>query len=333
MACRRAVDVTNVERQKCALVHSLTTLSTCLAAVGRDEDALVVSEEAAMIYGLSVSNMWLDTFIFRTQELGANAFHSLSLRLAGFGCLDEALEHAEQAIDLYRELVSLIPRHFPTLAFSLQNLASILWKVGRHKESLLACEEATEILRTVANTETYFLPALVGASDQLAAYLSEKGNGARASAVTIESTEIRRMIACQPSQRNFFSEMEKETWQEDEEDEYGETATELYDEYYDLLLCCNVRDGGGSRSSAAADTPFSCESALHRTTSQISESGAEEGVQEAEITKLGQTHLTNFLAKPLEVNISLKVKMSSTPMDVLWWIGLVIFGGILWSRI
>ncbi|KAJ7933973.1 hypothetical protein B0H13DRAFT_1855824 [Mycena leptocephala] len=39
-ACQKDVDDDKVEPQKCTLVHSLTTLSNCLAAVGRNDEAL-----------------------------------------------------------------------------------------------------------------------------------------------------------------------------------------------------------------------------------------------------------------------------------------------------
>ncbi|KAJ7855375.1 hypothetical protein B0H13DRAFT_1727942, partial [Mycena leptocephala] len=175
-ACREDVNKDEVEQQKCTLIHSLTTLSNCLAAVGRNDEALTISHEAVSIYTQNAAQMW-DDFLFtiRKQELGANAFHSLSLRLTTAGELNEAIVNVEKATELYRELVVLAPRHLPTLASCLQNLALILQKVGSREEAITACEEAVGIMQKVAEIETYFLPALANALDQLAGYLTEKG--------------------------------------------------------------------------------------------------------------------------------------------------------------
>jgi tetratricopeptide (TPR) repeat protein len=143
--------------------------------------------------------------------------------------LNEATVNAEKATELYRELVVLAPRHLPTLASSLLNLASILWNVGHREEAIAACEEAIGILRKVAEIETYFLPALADALDQLAGYLTEKGDIVGASAVTIESTAVRRRFASLPLQPDFlFEKIELEGDNEDDTDvkEEWETASE-----------------------------------------------------------------------------------------------------------
>ncbi|KAJ7855384.1 hypothetical protein B0H13DRAFT_2577860 [Mycena leptocephala] len=158
-ACREDVDEEEVEQQK----------------FQRNDEALTISHEAVSIYTQNEGQMW-DDFLYtiRKQELGANAFHSLSLWLMTAGELKEAILNAEKATELYRELVTLAPRHLPTLASSLQNLASILWNVGRQEEAITACEEAIGIMRKVVEIEMYFLPALTDALDQLAGYLTEK---------------------------------------------------------------------------------------------------------------------------------------------------------------
>jgi tetratricopeptide (TPR) repeat protein len=229
-ACREDVDESKVDEQKCILIHSLTTLSNCLAAVGRNNEALAISHEAVSIYTENMAQMW-DDFLYtiRKQELGANAFHSLSLRLTTAGELNEAITNAEKATKLYRELVALAPRHLPTLASSLQNLASILWNVSRREEAIAACEEAAGMMRKVVEIETYFLPALANALDQLAGYLTEKGDIVSASAVTIESTAVQRRFTSLPLQLDFlFEKIELEGDNEDDTDvkEEWETASE-----------------------------------------------------------------------------------------------------------
>ncbi|KAJ7933992.1 hypothetical protein B0H13DRAFT_1511313, partial [Mycena leptocephala] len=128
----------------------------------------------------------------------ANAFHSLSLRLTTAGELYKAIMNAEKTTKLFRELVELAPRHLPTLASSLQNLASIQWKVGHPEEAITACEEAVSIMRTFVDPERYFLPALADMLDNLEGYLTEKGDLNSASAATAESTEVRRKSASLP---------------------------------------------------------------------------------------------------------------------------------------
>jgi tetratricopeptide (TPR) repeat protein len=227
-ACRKDVD-DEVEQQKCTLIHSLTTLSNCLAAVQRNNEALVISHEAVSIYTENAAQMW-DGLLYtiRKQELGANAFHSLSLRLMAAGESNKAIVNAEKATKLYRELVTLAPRHLPTLVSSLQNLALILQKAGSRKEAITACKEAIGIMRKVAEIETYFLPALADALDQLAGYLMQKGDIISASAMTTESTEVRRTYASLPPEPDFlFDKIELEGDDEDDTDvkEEWETAS------------------------------------------------------------------------------------------------------------
>ncbi|KAJ6488373.1 hypothetical protein DFH09DRAFT_1455667, partial [Mycena vulgaris] len=193
-----------MEAQKHALVHSLTTLSNCLAGVGKNEEALVAAKEAASTYSLHAPRMWgVFLYILRREELGANVFHALSLRLVASGQLEAALLNAERATELYRELVFLAPLHLPTLASSLQNLASILWNLGRRDQSISASDEAVSIMRKLADSETYLLGALGEALNQLAGYLSETGDSEGASAATDESAEVRRRIELLPPEPEF----------------------------------------------------------------------------------------------------------------------------------
>jgi tetratricopeptide (TPR) repeat protein len=219
VACRTEVEEEYIDGQKCTLVHSLTTLSHSLAAVQRNDEALMFAKEAVSIYTQNMAQIWEDfVYTIRKQELGANAFHSLSLRLATSGEPAQALISAEKATDLYRELVALAPRHLPTLARSLQNLGSILWNVGRRDESIAACEEAVSIMRKVVDPETYFLPALAKTLDQLVGYLREKGDGDGASIAAAECAEVRRKFELLPPQPDFLFE-KVEMGLDDEDDE------------------------------------------------------------------------------------------------------------------
>ncbi|KAJ7482166.1 hypothetical protein B0H11DRAFT_2418188 [Mycena galericulata] len=351
MACRKEVRNIDVENQKGALVHSLTTLSNCLDAVGRNKEALVVAEEATSIYNSNAPRMWGDfLYTIRKQEFGGNAFHSLSLRLTTSGQLAEALTNAKKATKLYRELVSLAPRHFPTLVKSLRNIAAILWKIGHPSASIAACEEAINILRKVSDSETYFLGALREALDQLAGYFFEEGKVDRASAVTTESAEVRRRIKCLLPQPEFlFWEIKTEPL-EDDEDEAWETATGSDDEYHDALDAdFATKLGGevqvvtyehGQLQPACVDLlliasvgPQLEEIAVATSTMdeielRASPPGEHKTASAARISMLGKSRLPEVLATEL--------KLSSTPISgILWWIWLGILStavAVLWSR-
>ncbi|KAJ7141062.1 hypothetical protein C8R44DRAFT_240476 [Mycena epipterygia] len=213
-ACRK--DMANVKIQKFALVHSLTTLSSCLAAVGRSTEALVVAREATSIYNLNASHMWEDLVCpFRKQGLGAKTFFSLSLRLATLGQFKEAISNSEKATKLFRESVSLVPGNLPSLASSLQNQASILWNICHQDKAISACKEAVTIMQQVAGNETYFLADLAAGLVQLALYLSDVGDNDGASAATAECEEVQKKIALLPPQPDFLFE---EVVQEPEEE-------------------------------------------------------------------------------------------------------------------
>ncbi|KAJ7933989.1 hypothetical protein B0H13DRAFT_688185 [Mycena leptocephala] len=330
-ACRKDVDDDEVVRQKCTLVHSLTTLSNCLAAVGRNNEALAIAHEAVSIYTQNEAQMW-DDFLYtiRKQELGANAFHSLSLRLTTAGELNEAIVNAEKATKLYRELVALAPRHLPTLASSLQNLASILWKVGHPEEAITACEEAVSIMRKVVEIETYFLPALADALDQLIGYLTEKGDIESASAAATESTEVQRTYTSLPPGPDFlFEKIGVESDNEDSGEEGAwETASEADGEYYDVPMDTDVVISDATHcknlvSASMDNTAMSSFAALEEP----------EGPATMDTVLVAKGSLTEILRKPLEVRLSMSMNMHGTPMDVLWWVLVGILFVVVWSHI
>ncbi|KAJ6574274.1 hypothetical protein B0H19DRAFT_1341368 [Mycena capillaripes] len=226
-----AIDKSNANQ---ALTWSLISFSHSLEAVQMEHEALVAAKEAVSIYTLNVQNFYLHhnfACIIRPQELGANAFHSLSLCLATSGQLEEALSNAEKATELYRELTTLVPRHLPNLASSLQNLASLFWNSDRRDESVVACTEAVGILRRVSHNEDYFLPNLAQGLERLGRYLSEKGDAGGATAAIGECAGVSRKIRPLPHQMSFkehqvLSDGEHEVW---------ETAIESDDEYHDLF--------------------------------------------------------------------------------------------------
>ncbi|KAJ7142682.1 hypothetical protein C8R44DRAFT_846568 [Mycena epipterygia] len=189
--------------QMCSLTRSLVTLSSCLASVGRDREALAAAQEAEIAcksYLAHRSALMLVLIPERPQEVGASVYSSLALRLATLDQLEEALSSAETATRLYRELVSLARRFLPDLASSLQNLARILWKLDCQVKAIVVCDEAVSIMCQVASEELYFLPTLRDSLDQLAEYLGETGNVAAASTAVTESAEVQRKFSLLPAE-------------------------------------------------------------------------------------------------------------------------------------
>ncbi|KAK7006047.1 Tetratricopeptide repeat family, partial [Favolaschia claudopus] len=181
-------------------IHSFTTLSNCQAAAGKRIEALKSAQNAVSLYVQNEQKTWSDMLsILRKEESGGNAYFALSRRLAVSGDSEQALANGQKAINLYRELVKVAPRHLPTLANSLRHLASILEVTGEQDEAIAACKEAVEIIRRVVSPETYFLPDLADALDQLAVLLLEQGNTGSAAAVTAEASEARRKFASLPA--------------------------------------------------------------------------------------------------------------------------------------
>ncbi|KAJ7282561.1 hypothetical protein C8J57DRAFT_1554623 [Mycena rebaudengoi] len=180
-----------------AVAYALTTLSNCLAAVGRTDEGLRAAQEAAAIYARPP---WRGFFpwAYRPQDFASKAYHTLSLRLATSGQAEEALLYAEKAVGEYRDLVSLAFRPTPSLASSLRNLASRLWDVGRQEDSITALDEAVGILRQLVTNQSYLLSSLGDALEQLAMYLSEKGDAEGSSVAASECADIRARLGPSP---------------------------------------------------------------------------------------------------------------------------------------
>ncbi|KAJ6555048.1 hypothetical protein DFH09DRAFT_1166194 [Mycena vulgaris] len=173
---------------RCAyyLTHALTAFSACLAAIGHLDIALWAAIRAVQAYKSQASNMVPYLFIL-PQELGANAFHSLSLRLAAAGHLWKALRNAERATLRYLKVVRLSPGnnyHLLSLARSLQNLAAILWRIGQRDrstaaldDSIAALEEAVCIREHLASgaSAPVFFRGLDEVVDELEEHITERG--------------------------------------------------------------------------------------------------------------------------------------------------------------
>ncbi|WP_367281031.1 tetratricopeptide repeat protein [Thermoflexus sp.] len=82
--------------------------------------------------------------------------------LSDLGRREEALQAAQEAVHLYRQLAAHHPDAFlPDLAGSLTNLGAMLSALGRHEEALQATQEAVQIRRQLAAQHPQaFLPDL-----------------------------------------------------------------------------------------------------------------------------------------------------------------------------
>ncbi|KAJ7502574.1 hypothetical protein B0H11DRAFT_2274708 [Mycena galericulata] len=192
-ACRGGLEDTHPageEEANLILAYALTTLSTCLAAGGRDEEALAAVHEAANLVLPFQTSLINGPTLVRPQEIIAGVWQVFSLRLRTAGQVAEALSSAETATKLYRELVLLAPRHLPTLASSLQNLASVLWDSARREESIVACREAVQITRWVAESEKHSIPSLCDALEQPTTINADEGDKLGASEVVTELAKI-----------------------------------------------------------------------------------------------------------------------------------------------
>ncbi|KAJ6507425.1 hypothetical protein C8R47DRAFT_93884 [Mycena vitilis] len=321
-ACRKAVSDEDVDAQKCVLVHSLATHSDCLAAVGRDVEAHAVSCEAVLIYTQNAADTW-DSFVYtiRNQELGANTFHSLSLRLATAGDLDQALIISEKATGLYRELASLVPRHLSTLANSLRNLASTLWKTDRREEAIAACEEAVGIMRKVVDPETYFLPSLAESLNQLASYLEEKGDVEGAFATTTESAEARGKFASLPPEPDFIFERISEVDSDDEYEADAEECQEIAKEVYS-------EQPEGDEEVRGESDGLGDVAAVAETDCAIPEPAAP--AESERTTPDPVASAQSGFAKALRTPLA--VRLRSTPMDILWWILIGVLFAVVFRR-
>ncbi len=150
------------------------------------KQTLALREKAA-----EVTQLLLDWFSdipeALTEDLNsekARLLNNLAIRLSALGRREEALEHAEEAVRLYRALASARPDAFlPNLATSLNNLAVMLSALGRREEALERVEEAVRIRRELALARPdAFLPDLAMSLGVLSLVLSALGRPEEAAA-------------------------------------------------------------------------------------------------------------------------------------------------------
>jgi tetratricopeptide (TPR) repeat protein len=132
-------------------------------------------------------------------EERARVLNNLGLALSEMGRREEALQAAQEAVEIRRRLAAQHPDAFlPDLAGSLLNLGKALSEMGRRAEALQAAQEAVEIRRRLAAQHPdAFLPDLAASLNNLGAMLSEMGRREEALQAAQEAVEIRRRLAAQ----------------------------------------------------------------------------------------------------------------------------------------
>ena len=148
----------------------------------------------------------------------------LANRLSEVGRSGEALEVAQEAVDLYRELAQTSPAAYtPNLAGALNNLANVLSEVGRSGEALEVAQEAVDLYRVLAQASpAAYTPNLAGALNNLATILSEEGQYEEALNVFTEGFD--RFSSCALRARLLFARAE---WRDEgQEEDLKEAARE-----------------------------------------------------------------------------------------------------------
>ena len=131
------------------------------------------------------------------QASFASSLNNLANRVSALGRREEALEAAQEAVALYRDLAAARPDAFiPNLAMSLNNLANVLSGLGRREEALEAVQEAVALYRDLADARPdAFTPDLAASLNNLANRLSDLGRREEALEAAQEAVALYRDLA------------------------------------------------------------------------------------------------------------------------------------------
>jgi len=121
-------------------------LGAAYSELGRREDALSATEEAAGIYR-KLAQARPDAFL---ADLAAS-LNNLGRDYSALGRREDALSATEEAVDIRRKLAQARPDAFlADLAMSLNNLGMMYSALNRREDALSATEEAVDIRRKLA---------------------------------------------------------------------------------------------------------------------------------------------------------------------------------------
>ncbi|KAJ7826937.1 hypothetical protein B0H13DRAFT_2120181, partial [Mycena leptocephala] len=162
------------------LATSLHNLGAHLNAVGRNTEALQISQEAVALR-LTLG----ETDPVAAKDL-APALHGLGVHLSAAGRESDALHRHEEAVQLRRKLASQDPRATKSLALSLNTLGKQLRVVGHHGDALHADEEAVDLHRKLVAAD----PGITSELCQSLEHLALLGGISRKLAVTEAAVKI-----------------------------------------------------------------------------------------------------------------------------------------------
>ncbi|KAK0562221.1 hypothetical protein OC844_002813 [Tilletia horrida] len=150
--CRRNVAQKGFAVDRANLSAALQSLCLALRLVGRYDEALACSEEAA-----STVKQMADRQPAKYRPALAGALITLAIDQADQGQHGVALSNGQESVDIYRSLYAARPAAFKAdLARALNNYSVHLSSAGRHTDALEANEESVKMYRALygANEES-----------------------------------------------------------------------------------------------------------------------------------------------------------------------------------
>jgi tetratricopeptide (TPR) repeat protein len=161
------------------VAQSLSTVGSCLDALGRVEEGLRKHEEALAMYQRLTEGDDPDV---------ATSLSNVASSLFALGRSSEALPKLEEALAMDRRLFK---GDHPAVALSLNNLAACLDKLGRSREALPILEEALAMDRRLFKDDRPDIASLIGT---LANCLNTLGRNAEALPKFEEAFAMRRRL-------------------------------------------------------------------------------------------------------------------------------------------
>jgi glycosyltransferase involved in cell wall biosynthesis len=111
--------------------------------------------------------------------------------LARIGNYNEAVNYAQQALDIDQKLVVTSPVHQPHFSISLNNLANYLSDIGNHTQAFTYAQQALNIRRELAKKNpNQYEPLLASSLTNLGHHLSNMGNHTQAFTYTQQAINI-----------------------------------------------------------------------------------------------------------------------------------------------
>ncbi|WP_429297532.1 tetratricopeptide repeat protein [Paraburkholderia atlantica] len=180
------------------LAMSLHTLADSLDQLGQREVALQAAQEALELY-LELATQQPDDRPPSEAAGGvpnnhslATQLRSLAISLSDWGQRERALQAAQAAVDVSRELATPGGTFF--LTTSLDTLVDVLSDLGQHEPALRATQEVTDLFRELG---TGFRPDVAWSLRKLAIRFSDLGQRELALQAAQEALELHRELAAQ----------------------------------------------------------------------------------------------------------------------------------------